>query len=280
MISSGVLYDGQKLLEMISKTQETPANMLGSFKRIAVADFPTVLELSQNCRWVVVTEPGYLALTTRGQEIFKLGSTELQLRHQIADILSWTKPAWSKKIADGRSEAFKLFPDEVKQIFDEAGLMAPWTDELIEWWDVVGVVARSRKQDANLKTGRKAEKMSIQYENNRTGRAPEWKSLETNYAHYDILSVIDAADVTPSPIEVKGSTLSQREAVFYLSRDEWEVADGKENYRLHLWLVRASEQNPARDLRVVTASQLAEHIPSDKGDGEWTNVRMPFSIFW
>jgi hypothetical protein len=280
MISSGVLYDGQKLLEMVFKAEETAAGLLASFKKIAVADFPTVLDLSQNCRWVAVADPGHLVLTTRGQEIFKLGSAELQLRHQIADVLNWIKPSWSKKIADGRSEAFKLFPVDVQQVFKEAGLMDAWSDDLISWWDEVGIVARSKKQDANLKTGRKAERLSLVYEEERTGQKAEWKSLETNYAHYDILSIMAPGDARPCAIEVKGSTLRKNEAVFFLSRDEWEVANGKDTYRLHLWLIREGEQDRVRDLRVIDAMQLAAHIPEDKGEGEWTVARMPFEVFW
>jgi hypothetical protein len=78
---------------------------------------------------------------------------------------------------------------------------------------------------------------------------------------------------------VKGSTQRAKEAKFFLTRNEWETADGNPDYRLHLWIVR-EVQDYHRDLRVVPSQELANHIPKDAGDGRWANVAIPFAAFW
>jgi hypothetical protein len=280
MISVGMLYDAQKLLGYIASSSATTNELLKSFKRLEVADFAAVLSIAQQCQWIEVSESSQLILSTQGRRICQTAGVEVQLRHQLRDVLACTSPAWAKKIADGRSEAIKIMPEAVQQAFREAGLLREWDDELVDWWDSIGLAARSRKNEGNLQTGRKAEKLSMSYEELRTGRRPQWKCIDTNYAGYDILSIVEQSDPRPCAIEVKGSARKLKEATFILTRREWEVAEDNDAYRLHLWLIRSEEQMADRDLRVVASSNLAQHIPHDKGEGEWISVEVPFDAFW
>lgn len=280
MVSVGLLYDAQRLVQMVQPTPQTVPSLLESFTKLEVADFPSVLQLSQECHWIEVEQNNLLILTTRGKAICEAAEAEAQLRMQISDLLLLTSPSWAKKIADGRSEAVKVMPDEVRQIFREAGLLDGWTDELVAWWDSTGLAARNRKNERKLEIGRKAERLSIDFESDRTGSRPEWKGIESNYAGYDLLSIVEADDPRPKPIEVKGSSLRLSESFLYFSRNEWEVAQGNSTYCLHLWLVRDRLPNRDTDLRIVDTNHLAAHIPYDQGTGAWENVKIPFRSFW
>ncbi|MBP6013382.1 MAG: DUF3883 domain-containing protein [Alphaproteobacteria bacterium] len=280
MISVGLLYDAQKLLATVQDTDMTAADLQKSFAKLEVAKFASVLSVAQQCQWLEVNHLDILALSANGRKIHDLHDPALQLRHQLRDILSWTSPSWAKKIADGRSEALSKMPDDVRQIFDEAGLLAEMTLELKTWWDSIGLAARNRRGEANMLTGNTAEKMTLDFEAERTGQKPKWMSAESNYAGYDILSIVGPEEPRPCPIEVKGTTLRAKEAFFTLSRNEWSAAHGNPDYRVHLWLVRDGKPSPTDQLRVVTSDQLAAHIPTNNGDGKWETVRVAFSVFW
>jgi hypothetical protein len=280
MITVGLLYDAQVLLSRVAAAPSvTPAALTASFNRLQVASFPNVLDVSQRCQWLQVTTGGVLILSDLGRSVCAAGAADVQLRHQIRDVLTHMSPAWSKKIADGRSEAARVMPPDVLQVFTEAGLMARWTDELVEWWDTISLAARTRKNEANLVTGRKAERLSIDYEEARTGRKPQWKCMDSNYAGYDLLSVVDRDNSAPLPIEVKGTTRRPAEASFSITRNEWATAQDNPSYSLHLWIIR-DPQVVLRDLRVVSADLLKTHIPTDQGEGQWTTTAIAFSAFW
>jgi hypothetical protein len=280
MISVGMLYDAQKLMRTVSSLQVTTSELLESFKRLEVAELPAVLRLAQQCQWIELDSADTIILSLHGRRIHDMGDVGNQLRHQLRDILHFIQPSWAKKLADGRSEAIKIMPEMVRQIFSEAGLLEEWTDELMVWWDDIALTARTKKNEKKLRTGRIAERLSLTYEEDRTGQKPKWTCAETNYAGYDILSVVSAIERRPCAIEVKGSTQRLKEAHFFLSRNEWGAAEGSPDYRIHLWLIRTSGQEIERDLRVVTSDTLRQHIPIDKGDGKWNAVAIPFAPFW
>jgi len=280
VITVGILYDAQKLMRTVNSSEVTTAQLLASFRKLEVADLPVVLKLAQECQWIELSHTDAIVLSTQGRRIHNTGDAVIQLRYQLRDVLSFVSPSWAKKIADGRSEALKVMPEAVQQIFAEADLLGDWTDDLVAWWDDIGLAARSRKNERNLRTGRAAEKLSIEYEEQRTGQRPKWTCAETNYAGYDLLSIVARDEQRPCAIEVKGSSLRASEAMFTLSRNEWDVAEANSDYRIHLWLVRNNQQDAMRDLRVVTSSELEAHVPTDHGMGKWAMVTVPFAPFW
>jgi hypothetical protein len=282
VISVGVLYDAQKLLATVQTSKVTAAELLVSFSRMEVAEFGSVLSLAQQCQWIEVDQENVLGLGTSGRKINAEANPAIQLRYQLKDVLALMSPSWAKKIADGRKEALSKMPDDVRQIFEEAGLLSDWLSEpdLIEWWDSIGLAARNRRGEANLRTGRTAERMTIEYEEERTGQRPAWVCAETNYAGFDVLSIVDKDEARLCPIEVKGTTMRPKEAFFTLSRNEWSTAESNPDYRLHLWLVREGKAKPAEQLRVVHSNALKAHVPVDQSEGKWETVRISFATFW
>jgi hypothetical protein len=115
----------------------------------------------------------------------------------------------------------------------------------------------------------------LAYEENRTGRKPEWVAIENNADGYDVLSVVGGGDLRQLSIEVKTSTLGTA-GTFYLTRNEWERALEGANHVFHLWDARA---NATAQLAVVEPQEMQTHVPTDLGAGSWESVAIPFAAF-
>lgn len=271
-ISVGIFYSAHRLLTLTLENQFTHSELLESFRTYQVADVGAVLELAQGCNWLFVDEGGRVQLARGGVELARERDAVLALRRQLRDFIERYQPPWSKTLMHGRSEAGRYFPHGTQQAFNEAGLMKGEAQEIVTWWDTLGNAARQSRQTTQLEVGRRAERLSFEYEHLRTGNPPLWQSLESNFAGYDILS--KEAHRT-CLIEVKGSEQKYREAFCYITRNEWRVAERRiTEYMFHLWLLRNQET-----LLLVSAQDMAGHIPSDVGQGRWETVRVPFSAF-
>lgn len=101
MITVGLLYDAQKLLRMVSSSQMTTADLLASFRKLEVADLPTVLKLAQDCQWIELSHADCIILSTQGRQIHQTTDAATQLRYQVRDILSLVSPSWAKKLPMG-----------------------------------------------------------------------------------------------------------------------------------------------------------------------------------
>ena len=160
-----------------------------------------------------------------------------------------------------------------RQIFRESGLLedSP-TSEMIDWWDAL---ARERRGDISaLKedVGRRGEEIAINYERSRTRLEPIWQSIYDNTAGYDILSCVDFDVNERLFIEVKSSTLARSKAHFYLSKNEYNFAKQKENYRLYL----LNFLNNDVYMAIANLSMISDSIPHSIGLGEWESCSIPF----
>lgn len=273
--SVGVLYSAIEFLQQSQTTAIDSRAFKASFLRFSVASAEEILSVSQECGWIAINSSGDIQPTERGLNILDVNDSTVQLRSQLVDLISAYQPTWAKRIPNGRAEVKNSFPEDAKQCFKEAGLLGEWDDELIRWWDELAHVAKARKSTELLEIGRKAEKLSIEHELTRTGVRPKWQSLESNFSGYDVLSRVSAEDETPLKIEVKGTTLSRKEAQFTITRNEWKTAMSSPNYCLHLWLLNG---NPLTVI-VVGTDDIYCHLPENNGNGAWETTRIPFSSF-
>jgi hypothetical protein len=271
--SVGILYSAQEFTAYVLDKTLAVEDFESTFKRFSLARPEDILEVATRCNWIDVHPDGICRVTEKGRNILK-DTVEESLRSQICDLIFAEQPPWAAKIPNGREEAARFFPDEVSQCFKEAGLLNEWDDKIIDWWDQLAIATRSAKSVLSLITGRKAEKLTIEHEAKRTGVQPHWQSIESNFSGYDILSQVDNLDSTPRKIEVKGTTLSIKEAFFTLSRNEWETAETSQYYTFHLWSLKG---NPF--LIEVTFDQMKKHIPENRGNGKWETTRIPFKTF-
>lgn len=274
MFSVGVLYSSQTLLEIIEQGGVDASNFAASFERIEVADAKTVLNTAQECRWLRIVETGSIELTDRGRLLRGIASAESCLREQLFDVLMSTTPPWSRRMIQGRFEALQAMPDDAKQCFSDCGLAEGTADDTVEWWDRATASLRSQRSAAMGAIGRKAEKLTIDYERSRTGREPIWQGFETAVAGFDVLSCVSSETQKPLKIEVKGSSMNKASASFFVTRNEWRTALKAAEFHFHLWLVRDQPK-----LFVVPSTAVKAHIPVDSGEGQWTGAELFFRDF-
>jgi len=270
----GVIYSSQSFLRLVRGEVISVEVFKDSFRRFEVADAAQVLELVQKCRWTSVTTNGVLQLTERGQIIVAVEDPALCLREQLADIISVESPPWARRIALGRFEAQRSMPENAAQCFKECGLLGECNYEVVGWWDSVNQAIRSRKANFNIKVGRAAECFTIARERVRTRKEPVWQAVESNVAGYDVLSQIAEDRVDPLQIEVKGSLMRTKEAMFFITRNEWETAKNSANYEFQLWLVHEQLR-----LFVVGVELLEQHLPHNRRGGRWETTQLWFRDF-
>jgi hypothetical protein len=122
--------------------------------------------------------------------------------------------------------------------------------------------------------GRQGERRSLDYEQARVGKRPEWHSIESNKSGFDLLSLKDVGNSTELQIEVKASEQPVASAQFHITRNEWEVAGSAPHYVFHIWSLTT---NPK--LAVLTPEIVNEHIPTENGRGKWESVVIPYAAF-
>src|SRR5690606_14677502 len=115
---------------------------------------------------------------------------------------------------------------------------------------------------------------TLEYERRRTGVEPKWVALDSNSDGYDVLSRRDSDDSRRLVIEVK-TTKQGLTGCFYVSRNEWDVAEDALFHVFHLWDV--SDKEPR--LAILDPAQLRRHTPTDGETGKWQLVRIPFAAF-
>ncbi|MCH7914432.1 MAG: DUF3883 domain-containing protein [Deltaproteobacteria bacterium] len=273
-ISVGILYSTHDFLHVLAGSTVEESRLSGLNERFRFADIADIVKMCEICKWMLPNEGGVCVLTERGCQIVSVGLNRDTLRLQLVDIIDNYQPTWATKIPAGRKEALASFSSDIAQIFKEADLLEGVEESVVNWWDTAATKLRNIRYEKNLEVGRKAEKRSMKFEEERTGQLPEWQAIESNYSGYDIKSKVGETDRTPLLIEVKGSSLKYKEAYFTVTRNEWSVAEKSAAYCFHLWILNENET-----LLQVSKSDLEPHIPNDNSSGRWEQVRVPFRVF-
>ncbi|MFC6334253.1 protein NO VEIN domain-containing protein [Paenibacillus septentrionalis] len=272
-VSVGILYSSQRLIKLICDNLMTTNEILEQFTKIYVARTPYVLDLCRTCRWVEISPTGFLQVTNRGLEILEAQSITEKLRIQIKHYIYTLKPTWSKVLHYGRKEALHHFPQEIIQCFKEAELLGDYSldNSIILWWDIVGAFSRSGVEEKKNSVGRRGELLSLQYEEKRLGVPPTWKSFESNFVGFDILSKVSKDDDSNLSIEVKATVSTTDNISFFITNNEWNTASLTKNYLFHIWSLAASSV-----LYILTPEIIELSIPSNKGNGKWESVKIEY----
>lgn len=249
----------------------TAARTLG---KLGVVSSRRVTDCSILLGWAEVNDAGLLALTLRGQVVSTMPRTEERLREALIDVVSATDPPWVQNARFGRRRVLQYAPPEIAQICQEAGLAEGATPDVVAFWDTLAAQARGLHDVRLNETGRTGERLTLRYEELRTGRTPKWVALDSNEDGYDILSFLDAQCHAPICIEVKASQLGMN-GTFYLTRHEWEAAKSFLHYCVYLWDI--SDATPR--LAVLDLEGMAQHMPVDHGLGQWDIACIPFHAF-
>ena len=188
----------------------------------------------------------------------------------IKEYLLHSRPYYLNSVIAGRSFFIRQLPNAVWQCFRDAKLLSA---QSCEWWDDLQKFVYAKKEHERLDTGRRAERRTLFFEEKRTGKKPKWKALENNLAGYDVLSIKDESSKKSLAIEVKGSLLPIKSAVFYITSGEWKYAMSKDSHCFHIWSLIENK------LAILNKKQIKDHVPTDNGGGEWTSVAIKFSSF-
>lgn len=239
------------------------------------------ITFSQQCGWII-TDNDSVSFTDYGESI--IGSFNGLVidsslwRVILTGYISNSEPAWAKRIPYGRKEAYLIMTAEEQRCFDEAGLMESTDADVVEWWDFLAERERTKKDTSLLDVGREGERFTMLYEQQRTNVSPEWISIESNLAGYDILSRRTSDSDENILIEVKSSRKSMENAFCIVTRHEWETAQRKNNvdrYFFYLWKLSRGEIS----LAIVDVVRMQAYIPFDSGSGKWKEVSIPYTAF-
>src|SRR5205085_1599505 len=147
-------------------------------------------------------------------------------------------------------------------------------NDVVAFWDRLAAEARGQSDARLLEIGRRGERLTLAYEENRTGRKPKWIAIDSSADGFDVLSIMAVTNRQLMSIEVKSTTVGRR-AVFWLTRNEWDTAISAKSHCFHLWDLSVTPPQ----LAVATPTEIGIHVPQDKGFGEWKSIAIPFIAF-
>ena len=273
----GVLYRACMLIDLLKDNPQPLAEILRSFKdeRYRNVQIEDVLSVSRFALWIADGEDQRLFVTDEGQEIMVAGSDMLRMRRQVDRLIELMKPDWAAVSVQGRQAMLTYVDANVRQCFKEAGLAEGHDPGVVEWWDRLAGKYRGAGFCQYTEIGRRGERLSCEEEFSRTGVWPDWIALEHADAGYDLVSRVSQEDDSSLVIEVKTTTQGWTNAVFFMSRHEWDILCSRPHALVHLWCLRGVEPQ----LTKVTVEQLAQHVPQDTGQGEWKKFCCPFGEF-
>lgn len=273
-LSVDAIWSSYALLKRISEyTIRAVEDMY--IKNLSPVSVDTLMDLALTCRWIAKNNELFV-LSKQGQALVNTKEFAERARIILSDYVCYVTPAWARRIPYGRQEAFIFMTRDEQACFYEAGLMDENPGEaVIEWWDRISGFLRRAEEDRKTEVGRKGEKLTLLYEQKRTGRQPQWISLDSNLSGYDVISQQTEEDSSALLIEVKSSEKSISTADFFVSVNEWHTASNTENYKFYLWCLYGEK----KQLAVITPQQLFQYIPTNNKSGEWLTVRIPFASF-
>jgi hypothetical protein len=273
--SPGLAQGCFDLLGIASRNTLTFDEIHSSFAYFGSIPVSKVVETTQGLRWIRANDDGTVCVTSSGSELLGIVGYEPMLRRALLDYIDVTHPPWLQNASFGRSRVLSFAGSEIAQVFVEAGLAHGTEESVVAFWDELAARARGQKTDRLTFIGRQGERMSLVYEENRTGLKPQWVAIENNSDGYDLLSVVSSDNLLQLSIEVKTSTLGLS-GIFHLTRNEWERALDSMKHVFHLWDARS---NVVPRLAVVEPQDMQAHIPTDLGSGSWESVAIPFNAF-
>ena len=279
-LTANVLYSTLSILKMIKEKSYDDYQQLCYLSLSSSICAEDILDLCIKCCWISITEGRKIILSSNIYALldsFRLGDlSPAVVQKLIYDYALYCKPTWLSLVSKGRKEAYIFMSDDEKNCFNIAGLMEDIPNEqIVAWWDQLANLSRSQQNQQKNDIGRLGERLTLKYELNRTNNKPKWMAIESNLLGYDILSQVDSENYEKILIEVKTSQRNMENAVFYVTKNEWQIALKVKHYFFYLWLILGH----TNCLAVVPTELVKKHIPINKNEGAWQSVEIKFSAF-
>ena len=280
-ISDSLISEALIIMHTMKENNCFDAEQVEKIKTFYGINKKAAIGLANQCDWLETNDDSY-ALTESGEILLSDFDGSIVrgslYRRILESYITTCKPIWARKIPYGRNEAFRIMSEEEQICFKKAGLMkSPVSRDEVEWWDSIAEIERQKVDQMKESVGREGEELTIEYEKTRTKVEPVWESINSNLAGYDILSQREENDTRQILIEVKSSNKTIDNASFYISHREWNFASieyNRSRYLFYLWSLAHDYK-----LAIIPYSDMMDHIPTDKGLGEWEDVEIPFSAF-
>ncbi len=280
-ISVNIVSQALILITAIKKHNCDSSQKINQIKLPYGINRDAAMTFSCQCEWVSINN-NEITFTKQGEKIVASFNGVLidsaLWRTILAEYIDKSEPAWAQRIPSGRQEAYLFMNTEEQRCFDEAGLMKSIDPEVVDWWDAIAERIRAKKDASHLDIGREGERCTMLYEQHRTGTMPDWISIDSNVAGYDVLSRRASNSDENILIEAKSSSKPIAEAVCYITRHEWDIAMHKNNinrYFFYIWKLSPG----GNMLAILNTAQMQSYIPIDSGGGKWENVSIPYSAF-
>ena len=268
--SVGTLYAIQDLFLDLSRRKVSADEFRLCFIKFGTSTAKDVYETASALNWICTSSGGEIVPTEIGKLAHPPSDRAIKLRFQLRSIVEHTRPPWAALLVNGRKEASLAFPSEIKQCFKEALLLENLDDEVVIWWDQLSALMREESILQRVQIGRKGERLTLQFEHERTKIKPKWQAFETNFAGYDVLSVQKHDDPRRLKIEVKASTRRFKEALINITEHEWNTAQtAPDDYFFYVWILNGTDTDTQHSLFIIPTSEIATHIPSNQGSGLW-----------
>ncbi|RVT84968.1 DUF3883 domain-containing protein [Inhella crocodyli] len=273
--SPGLAQGCFELLAITARQKLTFTEIKGAFAYLGSLPAQKVVETAQALNWLQASELGHAEHTPWGSRLFATPGYETQLRQALLDYIDIEHPSWVQNASFGRSRVISFAGSQIAQVFAEAGLADGTSEPVVAFWDALAARARGQRDDRLSQIGRLGERLTIDYETQRTGRHPTWVAIDNNADGYDVLSVVGPTDLHQLTIEVKTSTQGTS-GFAMLTRNEWEMAIESERHAFYFWDLGGSSKPK---LAIVSSEAMLEHMPQDQGAGQWDCAKIPFSAF-
>lgn len=274
-LSCNILYAVVNILKNIKKLDLLTEEEIWDINSSQI-NTAWIIQTIKQCGWITEVDSNQILLTDQGNRIVNENcNTKKVMRIMLSDYILSFCPVWSYRIPYGRLEATYIMTKDERACFHEAGLLSDFPDdETVKWWDSLSTTIR-KLQDVNKSDcGRTGERLTLAYEEKRTGIKPKWISIDTNLAGYDVLSQLSSEDSSNLLIEVKASKSDLKSAVCHITVNEWKIASTAKNYMFYLWVIGSTNM-----LATIETLQIAPYIPTNNLSGEWESVQIPFVCF-
>ncbi|RLJ64615.1 DUF3883 domain-containing protein [Sulfurisoma sediminicola] len=272
--SPGLAQGCFDLLEMAGRRALQFGQISIEFARLGGMPAARVVDTAQTLDWLRASEDGTVVLTPGGARLVDLRGYEPRLRRALLDYIDTVRPSWIQNATFGRARVLAFAGSDIAQVFVEAGLAYGISDEVVAFWDEMAARARGQKGARLTGIGRAGERLTIAHERERTGREPKWISVESNEDGYDVLSVAGPGDARLLSIEVKATTVGIGGG-FHLTANEWDRAVLNDIHAFHLWDI----SRPVPSLAALSKAEVDPHVPTNRGEGTWESVEIPFNAF-
>ncbi|MEG6504141.1 hypothetical protein [Nitratidesulfovibrio sp. 1201_IL3209] len=176
-LSPGLAQGCFDLLDIVVRRAPRFAAVLAEFAKFRGMPVDQVVEAAQTLNWLKQSDDGLAVVTPAGMRILCVDNYELRLRLALLDYIEVLRPAWVQNAVFGRSRVLNFAGKSIAQVFTEAGLAYGLDDDVVEFWDTMGALARGQRSADAMKTGRVGERLTLMHEHQRTGRMPKWVAI-------------------------------------------------------------------------------------------------------